>query len=73
MTLAARAQAKYCFRMALKAHRRSRYVHLTWASMEKSVGHIAEAARLIQAGMRLNPTDSALPQVRAATWLCNVD
>ena len=57
-------QARYCFDMALRVFSRSRYVHLTLATLEKSVGNWDEAARLMVEGMKLNPTDAALPQVR---------
>ena len=57
-------QARYCFGMALQVFPRSRYVHLSLATMEKSLGNWDEAARLMLDGMRMNPTDAALPQVR---------
>jgi tetratricopeptide (TPR) repeat protein len=56
-------QARYCFEMALKIFDRNRYVHLTWASMEKSLSNVDEAARILREGIKKNPTDAALQQV----------
>jgi tetratricopeptide (TPR) repeat protein len=66
--------AQYCFAKALKINKRSRYVHLSWATLERELGRHDRSKLLLEAGMELNPTDGALRQVccliyGACTWL----
>lgn len=60
-------QAQYCFKMALKLYSRNRYVHLTWAAMERSQGNHSAALTLAKRGVAKNPTDALLHQVCFAT------
>jgi tetratricopeptide (TPR) repeat protein len=55
--------AQYCFANALRIFKRSRYVHLSWATLEQELGRHDRAKRLLEEGMQYNPTDGALRQV----------
>ena len=54
---------RFLLRKGLEANPRSRYVFLSWALWEKKQGQLDDARRLFERGCKLNPIDTALPQV----------
>lgn len=56
--------AQYCFRQALNIYERSRYVALSWATLEHELGNVDRCKALIAQGMRHNPGDVGLVQAR---------
>lgn len=56
---------RFLLRKGLEANPRSRYVYLSWALWEKKQGQLDDARRLFERGCKLNPSDTALLQVRS--------